>query len=394
MFRGASVVVAALLVCSLASGPAVGDAATGSLQTPDRFDSTTFQVTVYENGSARWAIVHETPLTNESQRENFEAYASEFERNRTDLYASFVRNAGALTRFGTNATDREMNATDFRRSASVRARPGGSIGQVRMSFRWTNFARVDGDRVVVADVFEGGFYVGPDQALVVERGPGLAFAQVLPQPDSQSNPDALAGSESVTWNGERSFVDQRPYVELRPRSAVETQSGGDGEAGQQSDGTSAEPTPGESGDGSAWPLMAAALLIALGVVAAAAWRSSGAPSLSGLLGSDDGATAATDGTAEPASEAGAEQATDEPAVPDEELLSDSDRVLSLLEENGGRMKQVDIVERTDWSKSKVSMLLSDMEDDGEISKLRVGRENIISIAGEEPDAAGSPFDEE
>jgi len=78
----------------------------------------------------------------------------------------------------------------------------------------------------------------------------------------------------------------------------------------------------------------------------------------------------------------------------QELLSDEDRVLQLLEEHGGRMKQVHIVEQTDWSKSKVSMLLSDMEEDGEISKLRVGRENIISLAGEEPEAAGSPFDEE
>lgn len=78
----------------------------------------------------------------------------------------------------------------------------------------------------------------------------------------------------------------------------------------------------------------------------------------------------------------------------QELLSDEDRVLRLLEEHGGRMKQVHIVEQTDWSKSKVSMLLSDMEEDGEISKLRVGRENIISLAGEEPEAAGSPFDDE
>ena len=80
--------------------------------------------------------------------------------------------------------------------------------------------------------------------------------------------------------------------------------------------------------------------------------------------------------------------------PQQELLSDEDHVLQLLEEHGGRMKQVHIVEQTDWSKSKVSMLLSDMEDGGEISKLRVGRENIISLAGEEPEAAGSPFEEE
>jgi uncharacterized membrane protein len=80
-------------------------------------------------------------------------------------------------------------------------------------------------------------------------------------------------------------------------------------------------------------------------------------------------------------------------TPEPEQLSDEDRVIRLLEENGGRMKQVNIVENTDWSKSKVSMLLSDMEEEGEISKLRVGRENIISLAGEEPDAAGSPFEE-
>jgi predicted transcriptional regulator len=57
------------------------------------------------------------------------------------------------------------------------------------------------------------------------------------------------------------------------------------------------------------------------------------------------------------------------------------------------MHQVDIVDETDWSKSKVSMLLWDMEDEGTISKLRVGRENIVSLAGHEPDAAGSPFED-
>jgi hypothetical protein len=40
------------------------------------------------------------------------------------------------------------------------------------------------------------------------------------------------------------------------------------------------------------------------------------------------------------------------------------------------------------------MLLSDMEEEDRISKLRVGRENIISIRGEEPEGVSSPFDEE
>jgi hypothetical protein len=102
----------------------------------------------------------------------------------------------------------------------------------------------------------------------------------------------------------------------------------------------------------------------------------------------------TGGEAATGAGAGAAGGATEPAVSDEELLEDDERVMRLLDENGGRMKQVNIVEETGWSKSKVSMLLSDMEEDEAISKLRVGRENIISKKGMEPDAAGSPFDDE
>ncbi len=77
-----------------------------------------------------------------------------------------------------------------------------------------------------------------------------------------------------------------------------------------------------------------------------------------------------------------------------EPASDEDRVVRLLRDHGGRMKQTRIVEQTDWSKSKVSMLLSDMEEQGLVTKLRVGRENLVSLPGEEPEAAGPSFDEE
>lgn len=64
---------------------------------------------------------------------------------------------------------------------------------------------------------------------------------------------------------------------------------------------------------------------------------------------------------------------------DEELLSDEERVERLLQQNGGRMKQADIVRETDWSNAKVSQLLSSMNEDGQIDKLRIGRENLISF---------------
>lgn len=74
------------------------------------------------------------------------------------------------------------------------------------------------------------------------------------------------------------------------------------------------------------------------------------------------------------------------------VLTSQERVIELLESNGGRMRQTRIVEETGWSKAKVSMLLSEMESEGTISKLRVGRENIISQSGCEPDATRPPLE--
>ena len=83
------------------------------------------------------------------------------------------------------------------------------------------------------------------------------------------------------------------------------------------------------------------------------------------------------------------QRTDEPLEP----LTDEDRVEALLGEHGGRMKQSRIVEETEWSKAKVSRLLSSMTDEGTVDKLSIGRENIVSLDGHGPEAARSPHEE-
>ncbi|WP_336023428.1 helix-turn-helix transcriptional regulator [Halobellus salinisoli] len=75
------------------------------------------------------------------------------------------------------------------------------------------------------------------------------------------------------------------------------------------------------------------------------------------------------------------------------MLSDEDRVIQLLRENGGWMYQGRIVKETDWSKSKVSRLLSRMSDDEMIEKISVGRQNIVAEEGSMPEGAKSPFDE-
>ncbi|WP_135820909.1 helix-turn-helix transcriptional regulator [Halostella litorea] len=365
------------------------------------FDYTEFRVQVAKNGSARWTFHYERRLTNESERREFRAFASEFEANETELYAGFRERARALAAAGENATDRTMRAKAFSRRAEVDEELGTdtSTGVVEMSFTWTGFAATDGDRVVVGDVFDGGLYVGPDQALVLVAGEGLAFAAV--SPDGEQSAGTLADSDTVTWRGERRFTDNRPRAVLEPPALATETTTDDGSTspgdGTDGTGTTDAGDPSDAGDESSTdgllPMVGVVVLLVAGVVAAVALGRGDALFDRGGTDVDDGdGDGGTPGAAGDAD--GGTDAAAEPAVDEAEMLSDEDRVVALLEENGGRMKQVNIVEETEWSKSKVSMLLSEMDEEGTISKLRVGRENIISLEGNEPAAAGSPFDEE
>ncbi|WP_323677047.1 hypothetical protein [Halorubellus sp. PRR65] len=411
MRRVSRLVVAVLVLCLAVAGsivvdptqqPAAAQVNATEPSTAQSFDSTTFLVTTHENGSATFTIRYERRLTNDTERDQFETYADRFENQSTELYSDFQSRADALTAAGRNATGRDMQASDFRRNARVEER-FNTIGILELSFQWQAFGVVrDDGRVVVGDVFDGGIYLGPKQALVFAHGDGLRFASV--DPDGSPSGDTLAGSDSVTWQGERDFSDERPRATFEPANApttTTTAGGGSGDDGN-GDGSDAGTTnPGDAGgDGLGMLPMIALALVAV-LVAAFAYREyggdlvttdddTGSDGPTETVQPDAGSAAATESET---STNDASSAPPEPAVTDEELLTDEDRVISLLEDHGGRMRQVNIVDETGWSKSKVSMLLSDMEDDDQISKLRVGRENIVSLDGHEPDVAGSPFDD-
>lgn len=66
-------------------------------------------------------------------------------------------------------------------------------------------------------------------------------------------------------------------------------------------------------------------------------------------------------------------------MPDESILTNEEYVHQLLKNNNNRMRQRQIVDITDWSKAKVSRVLSELEDQGKIRKIQVGRENVIDL---------------
>ncbi len=350
-----------------------------SLGQSGEVDVERFKLTVHENGTAKWTFQSDRYLEDQAERDQFETFAEEFNSNREhQLFVDFQNQGQTLVANADGEIDREMNARDFEREATIESdSQGNDIGVVTMSFYWDGFAKQQDDRIIVGDIYEGGHYIGENQWIVFEAGEGLSFTEYDPE-NAQLSGENLTDSETLTWQGEETFTDNRPRVVLQPADAVQDDTTADGDV----DGTT-------NGEDDPLMLLMGIVVLVVGIGTIVAWRRDG--SVLDRLPSSEAETATP---ASPPEESTAAEQSSETTVPDEELLTDEVRVVTLLEENGGRMKQVNIVEETGWSKSKVSMLLSDMADEGDISKLRVGRENIISLDGHEPEAARSPFEDE
>lgn len=62
-----------------------------------------------------------------------------------------------------------------------------------------------------------------------------------------------------------------------------------------------------------------------------------------------------------------------------DVMTDTERVQTLLEANDGRMRQTAIADEFDWSASKVSRVIGKMVDEDTVEKLKLGRENLIDL---------------
>lgn len=305
----------------------------GVQPTPET-DNTITRILLHANGSATWVLEIRTRLETDRQVEEYRAFQREFRDNTSryfDPYRSSIVNVVAAAR---NATGREMTATRFRASTSIQSMPR-RWGVVTYRFLWTNFAETSDGRLVVGDVFQGGLLITEDDSLEVMAPPDYHVVSADPSPDERDE-------NRLSWVGREHFSDGQPEIVV----AKAASRGGDGDLV----GTLPVSSPVFGG---ATVLGAAALLL----VGYQVWvRRPGA----GTTGTDESATAG-----------------------DDDLLTDEDRVRQLLADHGGRMRQREIAEGLEWSKSKTSRVLSRMESKEAITKLQLGRENVIDLSGRE-----------
>ncbi|PCR92808.1 helix-turn-helix transcriptional regulator [Natrinema ejinorense] len=366
------------------------------------------RVRITDDGDAEWYIESRFLVTDDSEAETFHDYADavmagqrdpQYDPRVFDRYASRVAESNSREMDIENAgwdgariepldTDDEpaTNGDDVR------------VGILSYSFTWTNFGTVDGDRIRVGDSFQ------TTEGLLFES---LASWQrlVIEPPENYGFVDAPTGTEngSLVWNGPYHFEEDGLEMTLLQGAGPNSPNsnttvliaallgvvaligaGGYVLARRKTD---------DDREGATDPLASLATTGPLGLLKRLDPRERDG-------NGSDGTTTHGDGGAEPVANA----AVDSPAAADTdggsgthlefeepvddeidpELLSDEERVLRLLKRNGGRMKQASIVTETGWSNAKVSQLLSKMDDDDEIEKLRIGRENLITLPGVDP----------
>ena len=371
-------------------------AADRPLQTPETRQVIRIRIT--DTGDAVWTVESRFRITNRSEADAFNDYADAVvSGQRTAPYNPQVFDP--MVHRAAEATGRDMTIENSGWDAprveqletgneSTAGDESARVGILAYSFTWTEFATVDGDRIHVGDTFQAA-----ELFQTLDSGQRL----IIEPPDNYGFVDAPTGTDdgALVWDGPHQFATDIEITLLRGAgSGISALSGTD------------------------WVIVAFLGLVAIVFIGSIYYliRRDGdadgvfsvefpleRPDAFAILerdsrtddGDDRGPTATAEG-----SQAGTDSMADTPVSespdsgtrlefePDEpidpELLSDEERVLRLLKENGGRMKQASIVSETGWSNAKVSQLLSKMDDDDEIEKLRIGRENLITLPGVDP----------
>jgi uncharacterized membrane protein len=355
----------AVLVASLSGvtgGAGTHESIAGTELQPD---DVLIEVQLAADGSATWRVEYRVRLDDENVTAAFESLRTDVRRNESDFARPFTDRMRATVADAENATGREMAVENVSVSAERRQIPQ-EYGVVTYQFRWVGFAETDGSAVVAGDALSG-FFLDNQTSLLVSWPDGYDLQTVSPEPTERR-------AQSVVWVGPTDFATGEPTL------VVSTAAGGDG-------ADTATTAPGDgSGSGGLPPTLLGLALVAaaVGAVGVVYYRSRGRPagatdghSEAGAHGRDDaGETPAEDRESEPAAA---------PSEPPEELLSNEERVLRLVRQRGGRMKQQEVAAALDWTDAKTSQVVRQMREEGQLEAFRLGRENVLSLPDEGDD---------
>jgi hypothetical protein len=352
---GLSVVI--VLALAVGAVGATDGAGLGAAQQTVDADTVSLRVGLAADGSADWRVTYRVELETDNETAAFEDLAADVAADPApyvDRFGSRMRRAMWTAE---NATGRDMTVGDVSVEARTESLPQGTYGVVVYRLEWTGFAAVADDGTITAGDAIDEFFLDDRTSLTVAWPADYGLVSHEPSATAVEN-------GSLTWQGRRNFGPGEPRVVVAPGV-------GGGEA------------PGAGGVGVFPILVALALFFVVG-----GWlyyrRERGVPPADEDVGSSPTA-------AEPDEER--DDAAGEDAPP-AELLSNEERVLSLLEREGGRLKQQQVAAELDWTDAKTSQVVSDLREAGDVESFRLGRENVLTLPDVSIEPGADDADEE
>jgi hypothetical protein len=306
-------------------------------------DAVVMSIDVATNGSAHWRVAYRLRLEDENATAAFESLQADVAANETAYTVRFARRMNRTVTLAANSTGRPMSLGSVSVSTRRETLPQ-EYGIVAYEFRWFGFAETMGERLRIGDAISG-LYLDRQTTLRVRWSEQYALRGVAPEPDERQ-------TGAVIWRGPTEFAGDQPRMTIAPATPTPA----------NAPGTTAETATPQPASGQLSWLLRGVALLAIAALAVFVYRRRGGP------------TPTTS----------AEHADDGAASTPAELLSNEERMLQLLEANGGRMKQQAIADELEWTDAKTSQVVGDLRDADDVETFRLGRENVVTL----PDAGG------
>ncbi len=315
-------------------------------------------IDIYENGSALWAVENHVPLTSPSGISEWESkyILNEQSISRSIQASSLWNDINRSVLSAENYSGRPMRIRDFNVSYDIVKTTPRIFGIIRYSFEWENFSRTNSSGIVIGDAFPEGIDIvlpTPLDKLTIKIPAGYDVLNASPSFDK------LDGDRLI-WFSFTSFDKGEPYLVLSRKIIQEDTY-----------------PPYQSINQGTWLLILVPIAILISGTLIVFWKRRR------VNGRNDNSL--IDNTADSAVHVDSTGTNTDGAalIPlldmTTEILGYEEMIEQYLTRCGGQAYQSDIVKESGLSKSKISIILAKMKEDGRILKIRKGKENIIRL---------------
>lgn len=307
-------------------------------------------IEIQKNGDANWTVEKHIPFITNAEINEWDGFL----RNGTHLVRykkdieDFNRMLNQSLRAARNYSNRSMKIENFNISYdTVRTLPN-AFGIIRVKFIWKNFSRIEDDKILVGDTFSEGRGLSSENVLIIKIPEGYKLDSAIPNYDKKDG-------NRLIWDGTLYYnLDKgEPALVLSPNMT--------GIPAAEANERPLTDAVLIALKGTDPIIIAGSILLALGIVTylLRSRKKRGEIPLETI-------------------------SNKQIPLPDltEEDLRDEEMIEQILMRAGGQAYQSNIVKESGFSKSKISILLAQMKEEGRIIKIRKGKENLIRLVTE------------